>query len=76
MNDLETGFDSYLEHDLHIVSENGKKIPFYVNMDKCSTCFSKHLEIKKRNENVYPRGRLSRLDAQEINLSGNPEYKR
>lgn len=75
MNDLETGFDSYIEHDLHIVNKNGDRVPYWKNMHKCSTCFTLRKEWEKKNKiDTDTRGRIGRNS--EINLTGNPEFAR
>jgi hypothetical protein len=73
MEDLITGFDSYIEHDLHIVSANGEKVPYWKNMHQCSTCFIKRQEWLKKNKRDT-RGFIGRDS--EINLTGNPEFAR
>ena len=48
MNDLKNNTDTYIEHEQHILGENGKIVPFFRNMKNCSTCFSQHLKIKQQ----------------------------
>lgn len=44
---METIIDEYVEHEQHRKGENGKIVPFYKNMDRCSTCFSERQRILK-----------------------------
>ena len=37
--------DTYREHEQHIIS-NGKKVPFFKNMNECSTCWNEHFKLK------------------------------
>lgn len=76
MNDLETGFDSYLEHEQHIVGESGKRVPFFRNKKNCSTCYSKWKEITDRSKVAkYFTGGSSVRD-EDINFLRSPNMAR
>lgn len=76
MNDLIKGFDSYLEHEQHIVGESGKRVPFFRNKKNCSTCYSNWKKITDRSKlaKLFTGGSSVRYE--DINFLGNPNYAR